>query len=111
MIDQMNFNDNVNLSFEIGTSHIYPTDTNETLLEDAKDGVEACTQNDTNKNLFEDVKDGVEARARNDDRNDKSQDIRHRQNHEMRSGYSSNRMNNLGNSSGIRPDNECIAGI
>ena len=76
-----------------------------------KDGVETCTQNDTNETVNKEVKDGLEARIQNEDRNGKSQYIRHQQIHEMRSGYSSNRMNNLGNPSGIRPDNECIAGI
>ena len=54
---------NVNLSFNIGTSHIYPTDKNEILLEDVKDGVKARTQNDTHETVNEDVQDGVEARA------------------------------------------------
>ena len=31
---------NVNLSLDNGTSHIHATATNETLLEDAKDGVD-----------------------------------------------------------------------
>ena len=62
---------NVNLSFEIGTSHIYPTDTNKILLEDVNDGIEARVQNDTNKTVIEGTKDGVEACAQNDDRNGK----------------------------------------
>ena len=82
---------NVNLSFEMGTSHIYPTDTNETV--------------------FKDVKDVVEARTRDEDTNGRLQDICHEHNHEIRSGYSSNCMNNLGNSHRIRPYNKCIAGI
>ena len=102
-----NITHSVNLSFEIGTSHIYSTDANEAVTEDMKDGLEARVYNDTN----EDVKDGVEAHARNDDRNGKLKDIRHGQNHEMRSGYSSNRMSNLGNPNGILPGNECISGI
>ena len=82
---------NVNLSFDIRTSHIYPTD--------------------TNKTVFEDVNDGVEVRTQNDDINGKLQDIRHEQNHKIRSGYSSNHKNYLRNPSGIRPDNKCITGI
>ena len=82
------------------------TDTNETLLEDVKYGIDARAQNDTNETINEDVKVGLEARTQNDNRNSKSQDIRHGQSHFMRSGYSSNRMNNLGNPNGIRPDNE-----
>ena len=94
-----------------GVKRKYPTDTNETVLEDAKDGVDPYAQNDTHETVTEDVKDGVAARAPNEDRNGKSQDIRHGQNHEMRSGYSSNRMNNLGNPNGIRYDNDYIDGI
>ena len=45
---------NVNLSFDIGTSHIFPTDTNETLLEDANDGVDFRAQNDTNETVNDD---------------------------------------------------------
>ena len=67
----------MNLSFEIGTSHIYPTDTNETALEDAKDGVDPYAQNDTNETVTEDMIDRVAARAPNEDRNGKSQDIRY----------------------------------
>ena len=87
---------NSNFSLEIGTYHIYPTDTNEALLKDVKDGVDTCAQNDTNKTVLEDVKDRVEARAPNDDGNGNSNDISHGQNHKMRSGYFSNRINNLG---------------
>lgn len=71
-----------------------------------KDGVEVRAQNNTNEAVNEDMKDGVEACTHNADRKGKSQDIRHGQNHEMHPGYSSNRMNNLGNPSGIRPDDE-----
>ena len=95
----------LNLSLEIGTRHIYTTDTHVTLLEDTHDGVDSRAQNGTNDTVNEDAKDRVEARAPNDDRNDKSQDIRHGKIHDLRSSYCSNCMNNLGNPSGIRPDN------
>ena len=39
---------NVNLSFEIRTSQIYQSNTNETLLEYVKDGTKVRAQNDTN---------------------------------------------------------------
>ena len=58
---------NVNLSFEIGTRQMYATDTNETLLEDANDGVDSRVQKDTHETVNECVKDGVEAHAMNDD--------------------------------------------
>ena len=54
---------NSNILFEIGTSHIYPTDNNECSLEDMKDGVDDRTYNGTNETVNEDVKDGVESRA------------------------------------------------
>ena len=50
----------------------------------------------------------TEACAHNEDRNSKLQGICHEQNHEIRSGYSRNCINNLGNPSRIRPDNEFI---
>ena len=50
---------NVNLSFEIGTSHVYPTDTNETVLEDVEDGVDARAQNDTKDIVFEEDRQSV----------------------------------------------------
>ena len=67
----------MNLSFEIGTSHIYPTDNNEAVLEDVKYGLDARAQNDTNDTLPKDVKDGFEARTPNDDGNSMSNDISH----------------------------------
>ena len=72
----------MNISFEIGTRLIYPTDTNETLLEDVNDGVEARAQNHTHETGFKDVKDGI-ARAQNEDRNGKLQDIHNGKNHEV----------------------------
>ena len=36
---------NVNLSFDIGTGHIHPTDTNKPVFEDVKGGVEVRAQN------------------------------------------------------------------
>ena len=52
---------NVNLSFDIGTSHIYATDTDATLFEDVNDGVDTHTQNDTHEPVDKDVKDRLEA--------------------------------------------------
>ena len=106
-----NITHNVNLSFEIGTSHIYPNNNNEDVLDDAKDGQNSSAQNDTNETKHEDVHNRALARAPSDDGNGKSQDMRHGQNHEVRSGYSGNRMSNLGNPHGMHPDNKCIAGI
>ena len=125
MIDEMSMNNtnkvpynnetntthNVNLSFEIGTSHIYPNDKNEAVLADVKDGKNARTQNDINDTVHEDVKDGAEARALNDEVNGSSNNISHGQNHEMRSGYSGNRMSNIGDPNGILHDNERISEI
>ena len=85
-----NITHTVNLSFEIGTSYIYPNDNNEAVLEDVKNGVDARVQNDMNETVLKDVKDGVEARASNDDGNGKSNDISHGQNHKICSGYSRN---------------------
>ena len=51
---------NINILFEIGTSHMYLIDTNETLLEDVRAGVETHAQNNTNKTVNKDLKDGVE---------------------------------------------------
>ena len=101
----------MNLSFKIGTSHIYLTDTNGTALEDVKDGVDARAQNDMNETLDKDVKDGVESRAMNDDINGKSHDICHGQIYHLHSGYSGNCIHNLGNPNGIHPDNKCIVGL
>ena len=42
-----NITHNLNLSFEIGTSHMYPTDTNESVLKGVKYGVDTRAQNDT----------------------------------------------------------------
>ena len=101
----------MDLSFEIGSSHIYSTDTNENLLEDANDGVDFRAQNDTNETVNEDKKDGVEACAQNDDRHGKLQDICQGRNHEICSDYSSNCINSLDNSSVIRIGSECIIRI
>ena len=82
---------NVNLSFEIGTSHI---------------GLSETTQR-----ITEEVQNGGEARASTEDINGKSQDISHGNNREMRSGYSSQDNSNLGNPHGIRPDLDCVGRI
>ena len=78
-----NITHNVNLLFEIGTSHIYPTDTDKAVLKDMKDGVDTRAQNDTNETVDEDVKDGLDARTQNDDRNGKSHDIHHGRIHDL----------------------------
>ncbi len=96
-----NITHNVNLPFDIGTSHIYPNDNNEAVLKDVKDGKNARAQNDTNETVRKDVKDGAEARALNDEGNGSSSNISYGQNHGMRSGYSGNQMSNLGNPNGI----------
>ena len=59
----------MNLSFEIGTSHIYPNDNNGTVLNDVKDGNNSSAHNDTNETAHEDVKDRALVHARNDDGN------------------------------------------
>ena len=92
-----NITHNVNLSFDIGTSHIHSTDTNEAVLKDVEYGVDTRAQNDRNETVDKDVKDILEDHAMNDDGNIKSHDIRHRQIHDVRSGYSRNCIHNLGN--------------
>ena len=77
-----NITHNVNLSFEIGTSHI--------------------SNGETRENLNVKPNDGEDYRARNEDINGKPRGIRHGNNHEMRSGYSGNVNCNLGNPHGIR---------
>ena len=106
-----NITHNVNLSFEIGTSHIHPTENNGTAIKDVNNDNNLSAQNDTNEPDHEDITDGALARALTDEGNGKSNDISHGMNHEMRSGCSGNRMSNLGNPHGIRPDNDCVTEI
>ena len=105
-----NITHNVNLSFDIGTSHIHPSENNGTTIEDVIDDNNSSAQNDTNEPDHEDITDGAMGRARIDEGNGKSQDISHGLNHEMRSGCPGSRMSHLGNPHGIRPDNDCVAG-
>ena len=77
-----NITHNVNLSFEIGTSHIYPNHKNGTAINDVKDGNNSSAPNDTNENDHEDVKEAL-ARASSDEGNGKSNDISHGPTHEM----------------------------
>ena len=105
-----NITHNVNLSFEIGTSHIYPRDNNGSVIKDVNDDNNSSAQNDTNEPDHKDNTDGAMGRARIDEGNGKLQYISYGLNHEIRSGCSGNRMSNLGNPHGIRPDNDCVAG-
>ena len=82
---------NVNLSFEIGTSHFHATGQKQ-----------AINTNETDRSS---------ARDSSDDQNGKSNDISHGENHENRSGYSCSSMNDQGNPNGIRPENDCVNGI
>ena len=81
-----NITHNVNLSFEIGTSNIF--------------------DHDNGQDKHNRIRNGVDDRARNGEGNGKPQGISHGMNHEVRSGYSSNHTHNLGNPSGISPDND-----
>ena len=86
-----NITHNVNLSFEIGTCNISTSSSRE------------------NQNVNSNHDEGN--RAPNEEINGKPQGISHGNNHEMRSGYSGNVDHNLGNPSGIRPENDNIARI
>ena len=105
-----NITHNVNLSFEIGTSHIHSTDNNGTTTEEKIDTNNSSRQNDMDESEHEDANDGAVARALTDEGNGKSNDISHGMNHEMRSGCSDNSMSHLGHPHGERPDNDCVAG-
>jgi hypothetical protein len=106
-----NITHNVNLSFEIGTTHVNPTENNGTTIEDVNDENNSSAENDMNEPDHEDFTDGAMARTKIDEEDGKSNDISHGLINEMRPGYSGNRTSNLGNPHGIRPDNERIAGI
>ena len=105
-----NITHNVNLSFEIGTTHVNPTENDGTAIEDVTDANNSSEHNDTNESDREDINDGTLARARIDEGNGKPQGISHGLNHEMRSGCPGSRTSNLGNPHGISPDNDCVAG-
>ena len=81
----------VNLSFEIGTSHIF--------------------RHNHGQDQHSTIQNGVDDRAQNGEGNGKPQGISHGMNHEVRSGYLSNHTHNLGNPSGISPDNDVFAQI
>ena len=59
-----NITHNVNLSFEIGTSHVNPTENNGTTIEDVNDENNSSAENDMNEPDHEDSTDGDLARAR-----------------------------------------------
>ena len=100
----------MNLSFEIGTTHVTPTENNEIAIEDVMNANNSSEHNDTNQSDREDINDGTLARARIDEGNGKPQGISHGLNHEMRSGCPGSRTSNLGNPHGISPDHDCVAG-
>ena len=81
---------NVNLSFEIGTSHIHSSGTSVTLHAD-----------ETNETV---------ARAPNDDGNGTSKDKSHGQNHDVRSGFPIANTNEHGIANAKRLGNECYNG-
>ena len=66
-----NITHNVNLSFEIGTSHIHPRDNNGTVIEDVNDDNNSSAQNDTNEPDHKDITDKALARALTDEGNGK----------------------------------------
>ena len=105
-----NITHNVNLSFEIGTTHVTPTENNEIAIEDVMDANNSSEHNDTNESDREDINDGTLSRARIDEGNGKPQGISHGPNHEMRSGCPGSCTSHLGNPHGISPDNDCVAG-
>ena len=105
-----NITHNVNLSFEIGTTHVNPTENNGTTIEDVNDANNSSQHNDTNESDHEDVTNGALARAGIDEGNGKPKGISHGLNHEMRSGCPGSCMSHLGNPHGIRPDNDCVVG-
>ena len=65
-----NITHNVNLSFEIGTTHVTPTENNEIAIKDVNDENDSSAHNDTNKPDQEDFTDGALARARIDEGNE-----------------------------------------
>ena len=67
-----NITHNVNLSFEIGTTHVNPTENNGTTIEDVTDAKNSSRPNDTNESDHEDINDGALARALTDEGNGKS---------------------------------------
>ena len=86
-----NITHNVNLSFEIGTSHI--------------------SNGETRKNQNAQANTGSGRRAQNEEINGKPEGISHGNNHELRSDYSGNVHHDLGNPHRIRPANDNIARI
>lgn len=105
-----NITHNMNLSFEIGITHVNPTENNGTTIEDVNDDNNSSRHNNTNKSDHEDINDGALDRALTDEGNGKSNDISHGLNHEMRSGCPGSCMSHLGNPHGIRTDNDCVVG-
>ena len=79
-----NITHNVNLSFEIGTSHI-------------------CNGRTSRNRSSVKPNDGSGDCARNEDINGKPRGISHGNNHEMRSDYSGNVNRNIGNPDGKKP--------
>lgn len=105
-----NITHNVNLSFEIGTTHMNPTENNRTTIEDVNDPKNSSEHNDTYETDHENINNGALARAGSDEGSGKPNGISHGLTHELRSGCPGNRMSHLGNPHGIRPDNDCIVG-
>ena len=101
-----NITHNVNLSFEIGTTHVNPTENNGTTIEDVNDPNNSSQHNDTNESDHEDFTNGALARAGIDEGNGKPKGISHGLTHEMCSGCPGSCMSHLGNPHGIHPDDD-----